>query len=253
VRRARAWRQWCEVLVHVLSVASVACLWTGQSGNFGGTALTLSVTLEVWRQLWALWLVATGRGRNGGVREEGIMNARPLTQDSPYAPTQARALRIDPIRSRIDFRIRWLGLIPVHGTLGGVNGEIVLDARRPERSSVRATVDVATIRTGIRSRDQHLRTADFFDVARYPQAEFASESVERVGPDRWRVRGTLDLHGARQPVALDTEYEDLGDGALRFKATTRLSRSDFAIDGDGPKTRLMVGNSIRVTVSLTAV
>jgi len=180
------------------------------------------------------------------------MNATLAPEEFPNTAAESRRLQIDPRQSRIDFRARWLG-VPVHGTLGRVSGEIVLDEERPERSSVRATVDVATIKTGIARRDQHLRTADFFGVERYPQAEFASDHVERIGPARWLVHGTLDLHGVRQPVALNTEYEDLGDGALRFTATTRLSRGDFAIEGDGLKTRLMVGNEVRVALTITAV
>jgi polyisoprenoid-binding protein YceI len=180
------------------------------------------------------------------------MKARLDPEYSPVEETQAQTLRIDPNRSRIDFRVRWLGLIPVHGSLGGTEGEIVLDAHRPERSSVRATVAVATISTGIRLRDEHLRTDDFFDVARHPQAKFESDRVERAGPNRWLVHGTLDLRGTRQSIALDTRYEGIVDGAQRFTATTKLSRSDFAIDGDGLKTRLMVGNSVGIALTITA-
>ncbi|HTE87301.1 MAG TPA: YceI family protein [Dehalococcoidia bacterium] len=166
--------------------------------------------------------------------------------------TQPRTLRIDPSRSQVAFWVRFLGPVSVHGLLAGIDGRITLDDTEPERSTVRATVDVATLDTGITRRDHHLRSADFFDVGRYPLASFESDSVESLANGQWRVHGLLDLHGVRRPVALDTISAEMGDGEMRLTATIGLSRRDFGIGKDDLLTRLMLGDRVHLELTIAA-
>jgi len=115
--------------------------------------------------------------------------------------------------------VRWIGPISVRGHLAGIDGRILLDEAEPQRSTVRATVDMATLETGISRRDHHLRTADFFDVERYPLASFESDSV---------------------------------DGELRLIATLGLSRRDFGIGKDGLLTRLTLGDRVHLELTIAA-
>jgi polyisoprenoid-binding protein YceI len=166
---------------------------------------------------------------------------------------QRRELRIDPARSQITFRVRWLGPIFVRGRLEGVEGDIMLDQAEPERARVHATVKIATIATGIRKRDEHLRTAEFFDVDRYPLASFASDRVEPIRDGQWRVHGVLSLHGVDRPVTLDTRHEASEGGELRLFAKCSVRRRDFDIGGEDLRSRLMIGGRADLHVTVTAV
>src|SRR5919112_1654532 len=98
---------------------------------------------------------------------------------------------LDLAHSRIGFAVRHVLVARVHGRFDRVGGRLHLDAENPRRSSVALTIDAASIRTNNADRDAHLRSADFFEVDRYPTISFVSTTVADRGRDTFRVAGDL--------------------------------------------------------------
>jgi polyisoprenoid-binding protein YceI len=129
-----------------------------------------------------------------------------------------------------------------------------------ERSALHVVIDAATIDTGVRMRDDHLRSADFLDVLRFPALEFYGDRFVHRGGTRWAVTGALSLHGGTRTVTLDTEYLGLGhgmEGEVRAacRATTELHRDDFTVSWQTMLARgiAVVGPTIRVDLDVQIV
>ena len=141
--------------------------------------------------------------------------------------------KIDPAHSNVGFAVRHLMITTVRGRFSGVEGIVVHDGTDPARSSVEVIIDPATIDTREPQRDAHLRSADFFDVEKFPTLTFRSTGLEGGG-ERFKLSGDLTIHGVTRPVVLDVEPEGQvkdGWGGVRsgFTATTRIKRSDFGL------------------------
>src|SRR5262245_64219943 len=110
---------------------------------------------------------------------------------------------VDTVHSGLDFTVRHMVVSKVRGRFTKWNGTLHLDPERPAESSVSVRIDAASVDTGITDRDNHLRSADFFDVARFPEVTFESSRVEQRGPNSYRVTGNLTLHGVTREVTFD--------------------------------------------------
>jgi polyisoprenoid-binding protein YceI len=163
---------------------------------------------------------------------------------------------VDPGHSEVSFQVRHL-VTKVRGTFGEFDGTVVKDDANPAASSVQFTVQVASIDTGIADRDNHLRSADFFDVAQHPTLTFKSTKVERVSDSEWKVTGPLTIHGVTKevtlPVTFDGELKDpWGNVKGGFSTATRLDRKDFginwnkALDTGG----VLLGDEVDVQINL---
>jgi polyisoprenoid-binding protein YceI len=122
----------------------------------------------------------------------------------------------------------------VRGRFAKFNGSVALDEGDLTRSVVDATIDASSIDTGTAQRDDHLRSADFFDVERFPQLRFRSTRIEKLGGDRYRLTGDLTIRDVTRPITLEAEYggrgKDLwGNERVGFTATGSLQRSDFGL------------------------
>ncbi len=154
-------------------------------------------------------------------------------------PAVAQNYAIDPAHSAINFSIKHMAISTVRGRFAIKSGNITFDAKNAARSSVTAVIDVASVDTGVEKRDGHLKSADFFDTAKFPTATFTSSTVKRAG-DGYEVIGTLTLHGVTRPVTLHMDApskEQIGmDGKPHrgFSATTTLHRQDFGLNWNGP-------------------
>ncbi|MGI5218559.1 YceI family protein [Nocardia sp. CA-290969] len=141
---------------------------------------------------------------------------------------------IDPVHSTVIATARHLGISSIKARFAEVGGRI--DIAAPfERSTGYAEIKAACIDTGIAMRDDHLRSADFLDVERYPLISFTGRGMRRTGSDTWVMPGELSLHGQRRAIDLDLTYGGFGPdpwGGVRaaFHAETVLRRDDFAID-----------------------
>ncbi|QWF80775.1 YceI family protein [Amycolatopsis sp. CA-230715] len=141
---------------------------------------------------------------------------------------------IDPMHSSVVATARHLGIASIKARFSEVSGRIEV-GRPVEQSSVHAEIKTAGIDTGIKMRDDHLRSPEFLDVEAYPLITFTSTGMRQRGADSWTLSGELSLHGQIREVDLDLTYGGFGPdpwGGVRaaFHAETQLHRNDFAIN-----------------------
>ena len=179
------------------------------------------------------------------------------------APTLALAApsnwNIDPSHSQVGFAVKHLVISNVRGEFGVYQGKLVLDEADVTKSTVNATVDVNSLNTKVADRDAHLKSADFFDVAKYPTMTFKSTKVAKAGKDQLKVTGDLTLHGVTKPVVLDVstsaEVKGMyGETRRAFAATTKIDRKDYGLTWNklveaGPA----VGDEVAITLDLELV
>lgn len=149
------------------------------------------------------------------------------------AGTEAR-WSFDLVHSSVNFTVRHMVVSKVRGRFTKWDGALVMDEQNPAAGRVDVVIDAASIETGVEQRDGHLKSPDFFDVARFPQITFKSTKVEPAGAGVLKVTGELTMHGVTRPVVLDVEYAGSANdpwGGVRagFSARTSLDRKDFGL------------------------
>lgn len=165
---------------------------------------------------------------------------------------------IDPSHTTVSFTARHLMITKVRGRFGKVEGTITVPEDRLQ-SSVEATIDLSSIDTGDQARDEHLRSADFFDVENNPTMTFRSTEVREDGGD-FELTGDLTVRGVTKPVTLELEFDGVsGDpwGGTRagFTAKGEINRKDFglewnvALESGG----VLVGDKIKIELDVEAV
>jgi polyisoprenoid-binding protein YceI len=143
--------------------------------------------------------------------------------------------QIDSAHTHAQFKVRHLMVSNVKGDFDKVSGSIVYDDANPGAASINVTVDVASISTREPQRDAHLKSAEFFDVEKFPTITFVSKEVARSGEDSFEVVGDLTIHGVTKTVDLNVEEltAEVKDpfGLYRRGATakTTILRSDFGL------------------------
>lgn len=179
-----------------------------------------------------------------------------LALAAPLAMAQTSTWVSDPNHSEVDFGITHMSVSKVHGRFGNVNATIVYNQADVTKSTVTATIGVDTVDTGVEQRNNHLKTPDFFDVAKMPTATFTSTSVTKNG-NHLTVAGNLTLHGVTKPVVLDVEgpngsmTDPQGHVHTGFSATTTINRADFGIGTKFPEA--MLGNEVSLDIEIEAV
>lgn len=166
----------------------------------------------------------------------------------------AEEYRIDPAHSFIHFRVSHLGIAWVQGRFNRFEGEFVFDEQTPANSRVTVTIDTASVDSNHAERDRHLRSDDFLDVRRFPNATFVATGFEDQGDDRGVLTGDLTLHGVTRPVSIDVQHIGHGPdpwGGYRrgFEGRTRFALADFGITYDlGPAAR-----EVELTLSIEGI
>jgi polyisoprenoid-binding protein YceI len=158
------------------------------------------------------------------------------------APVHATTYTIEPDYAQVVFRWNHLGFSNPAAQLSQGQGSLEFDPARPTAASVQITLPLSTLDTGVPGLDEHLRSEDFFEVAKFPTATFRSTKVEQgTGKDRLRVTGDLNLHGVTRPVTLDVKILKVGSNprtqlpTVGFEATTTVQRSDFGLGAFVPQ------------------
>lgn len=176
-----------------------------------------------------------------------------LALAAPLAMAQTSTWVSDQNHSEVDFSITHMSISNVHGRFGKVAATLVLNQADVSKSTVTATIDVSTVDTGVDARNNHLKTADFFDVANFPTATFTSTGVAKNGSGL-TVAGNLTLHGVTKPVVLTVEGPT---GPVQgmdskphsgFSATTTISRTAFGIGTKFPAA--VVGDDVKLNLEL---
>ena len=169
----------------------------------------------------------------------------------------ADAYAVDPVHSSVSFKISHVGISYIHGRFDDFGGKINMDPKNLPASSVDFHIKATSIDTSVPDRDKHLRSADFFDVEKFPEISFKSDSVKTAGKDRYDVTGTLTIHGVSKKVTLPVSYlgtakDPWGGTRAGFETSTTLNRKDFgivwnkALDNGG----VMLGDDVKVDINL---
>jgi len=170
---------------------------------------------------------------------------------------------IDTAHSSARFSVRHMMLSDASGRLGPVSGTVIGDPAKPKDAVVDVTIDAKGLNTDVEQRDKHLRSADFFDVEKYPTITFKSNKVvvpRRKNP-KMKVMGDLTMHGVTRPVVLNVDAmspvmkDPKGNSHIGIKVTSKLNRQDFGVswsktlDGGG----MVVSNNVDVVIDLELV
>ncbi|NOT34846.1 MAG: YceI family protein [Candidatus Eisenbacteria bacterium] len=180
-------------------------------------------------------------------------------------PSFAEATKwsFDGVHSEAGFSIRHI-FTKVPGRFDDMSGSIVFDEKNPSKSTVQATIQAKSINTRNERRDNHLRSADFFDVEKFPTLDFKSTKVE-AGKEKnsYKVTGDLTMHGVTKSVVLDVSFLGAGDFGMGgntmgkkagFEARTKVNRKDFALlwnktlDQGGT----LLGDDVDITLAIEA-
>lgn len=164
---------------------------------------------------------------------------------------------IDSAHSGANFSVKHMMVSNVRGAFSKVTGSASIDEKDITKSTVEAVIDATTINTNEPKRDEHLRSADFFDTAKYPTITFKSTKVEKAG-ENLKVTGSLTMHGVTKPVVLDvegftTEAKDPWGNIKRGgTATTKINRKDFGLGWNSVLETggVAVGEEVAITLDL---
>ena len=167
------------------------------------------------------------------------------------APISAHASEwvFDPAHTSAQFAVRHMMVSTVRGAFSKVSGSVHLDDADISKSSVEAVIPVETVDTREPKRDGHLKSADFFDAAKYPNMTFKSVKVTPGPGGKLTIEGILTVHGVSRPVVLDAEITTAGKGR-GVSATTKVSRKDFGLVWNRPLETggVMVGDEVTIQI-----
>ena len=167
---------------------------------------------------------------------------------------------LDPAHSEIEFAVRHMMVTTVRGQFHKFAMATNLADAHPELSTVEAHIDAASIDTGMDARDTHLRSADFFDAAKFPELVFRSTGIKKVGGDGYAIDGDLTMHGQTRPVTLDAEIGGIvpdmrGGRRAGFSASTKISRKEWGLIWNGALESggVLVGDEVKITMDVAVV
>lgn len=154
--------------------------------------------------------------------------------------TTLNIFKNDKPHSQLGFTVTHLGVSDISGTINDF--DVTVASSKPDFSDAvfELTADVASIDTRVEARDKHLKSPDFFDVAKYPKMTFKSTSLKSAGKDKYKLLGNLTLHGVTKEVTMDLVYRGTTENPMSkaktagFKLTGTLNRSDFNIGSNFP-------------------
>ncbi|MFE7570725.1 YceI family protein [Streptomyces sp. NPDC057539] len=183
-----------------------------------------------------------------------------VLQVAPSLPLPAPGdWEIEQAHTRVGFTARHIGLARVHGRFDNFAGAIRI-GDTIESTAMHVVIDAASINTNVRMRDDHLRSADFLDVEKYPTMEFYSDRFVHRGGGTWAITGGFTLHGVTRTVTLDANYGGMrvgmeGETRAAVVATTELHREDYTIDWQTMLARgiAVVGSNIRIELDIQIV
>jgi polyisoprenoid-binding protein YceI len=171
---------------------------------------------------------------------------------------RAADFSIDPYHSSVSFRIKHI-IGKVTGHFAKFSGTFSYEAGKPQAWSAAATIDAASVDTGIEKRDNHLRTPDFFDAQKFITLSFKSTGVTDVQGDKAKLHGDLTMHGVTKPVVLDLEIagvvkDPMGQGnRAGATATGHVNRLDYGIGPSSGPMAGMIGTDVEITIEIEGV
>jgi polyisoprenoid-binding protein YceI len=202
--------------------------------------------------------VTTGGSLDAAPR--GPMQGASAPAQKPPDGQESATWQVDAVNSNVTFSLTHFMVSKAHGRFAKFTASLNMDQAALTASKIEVHIDAASIDTSNSARDDHLRTADFFDVQHFPEIVFTSTRIERAGDNRFRVVGNLTMHGVTREVVLDAEHrgwvkDPQGRERTAFIATTTLNRQDYGIkwnqvmDSGG----VAIGDQVNIEIDLLAV
>ncbi len=171
--------------------------------------------------------------------------------------TGTKTYAIDVPHSQIGFSVKHMMFSTVRGEFASFHGTIVVDYDNPQNSTVDVTIDAASISTRDEKRDAHLRSADFFDVEKFPTLTFKSTAVDFDSADDFEVIGDLTMHGVTRQVTIESEQTGHGTNpwgvdVAGFEGKTKVNRKDFGLEWNTPLESggVLLGDDVKITLEL---
>jgi polyisoprenoid-binding protein YceI len=163
---------------------------------------------------------------------------------------------IDPAHTIAEFKVKHMMIANVKGQFSKVSGVLTLDESKPANSRVEATIEAASIETRDAQRDAHLKSADFFDVEKFPTLHFKSTGISIVGDGELSVEGDLTIHGVTRKVHFALEgptapiKDPWGNTRIAISAVTKINRKDFGLNWNAALETggILVGDEVTVTL-----
>ena len=183
------------------------------------------------------------------------MSASTVTAPASAAIT---TWNIDPAHSAAEFKVKHMMVSNVKGAFSGITGTLQLNNANPAHSSVEATIPVANLTTGDAQRDGHLKSAEFFDVEKFPTFTFKSTNVTQHTPGQHKVAGELTLHGVTRNVTFEVEgpsepgKDPWGNLRIGLSATAKINRKDFGLTWNAALETggVLVGEDVTITLDI---
>jgi polyisoprenoid-binding protein YceI len=171
------------------------------------------------------------------------------------ARAESTAYIIDTEHTSLAFEVPHLVISTVEGRFKKFSGHFTWDEKT---LTVEAEVETASVETGQEKRDQHLRSADFFDSKKYPKMTFRSTGSERKSSQEWRLKGLLTIRGKTLPVVFDMDYKGKAVAYERqrvaFKAQTTINRKDFGLSwNDAVEAGPVVGDQVTLKLVIQGI
>ena len=165
--------------------------------------------------------------------------------------------QIDSAHSQIQFTVRHMMIAKVRGYFENFSGEIDLDEKNPEQTTVDVKIEAASINTRETQRDDHLKSPDFLNAEAFPYLTFKSQRVERDGKERAHLIGDLTIRDVTREVALEVEYEGQakspwGTTSVGFSAHTKINRKDWGLEWNQVLETggVLVGDEVQIDIEL---
>jgi polyisoprenoid-binding protein YceI len=176
----------------------------------------------------------------------------------PQTTTAATTWNIDPAHSVAEFKVKHMMISNVKGKFTTVKGSLTLDENDVTRSRVDASTDAASITTNEPQRDAHLKSADFFDVEKFPTLSFRSTRITRATEGELAVAGELTIHGVTRNVVFTAEgptapaKDPWGNTRIGLAATTKINRKDFGLTWNAALETggILVGDEVTITLEV---
>ncbi|HWX38851.1 MAG TPA: YceI family protein [Candidatus Sulfotelmatobacter sp.] len=183
------------------------------------------------------------------------MNTTVTAASQSVKPTE---WKLDPAHSAAHFSVRHLMISNVRGEFTKIGGSVLLNPADPTKSSVEVTIDAGSLSTREPQRDEHLRSADFFDVAKYPTLTFRSKRIEKLGEEYFKVTGDLTIHGVTKEITFDIEgptpsvKDPWGNVRAGITGATKINRKDFGLVWNAltESGGVMVGDEVKINIEV---
>jgi polyisoprenoid-binding protein YceI len=181
-----------------------------------------------------------------------------MTNAAVIPQIQTTTWKLDPVHSVAEFKVKHMMISNVRGRFTAIRGVLTLDDADIANAAIEASIDAASIDTAEPQRDAHLKSADFFDVEKFPTLGFRSTRVRREAGDQLAVEGELSIHGVTRLVVFRVEgptaaaRDPWGNTRIGLSATTKINRKDFGLTWNAALETggILVGDEVTITLDV---